>query len=94
MLQCAKIGTRSNNGAALRAEEDGGVKKSEGTYSKWRIPLSEDEVRRVTECLIILGQDAYIKEINLGKVMVESGKGNLLCMIRKPRSRLPFGGAG
>jgi hypothetical protein len=63
-----------SNGAALRADKDGGVKKGEGGNSKWKITPLEENVTCMTECLIILGKNAKVKVTNLVKVMVESGK--------------------
>ncbi len=82
------MGVRCKKCVVLRAEKDRARKEGEGGDSKWRIPLLEDNVRHVTGCLIILGEDASVRVTNSGKVMVDSGKGDLEYMIKDIKEQI------
>jgi hypothetical protein len=69
VLLGTKTETRCSNGGALRADKDGGVKKGNGGNSQWRITPLKENVRCMTECLIILSKDAKVKVKNLVKVI-------------------------
>jgi hypothetical protein len=42
----------------------------------------------MTECLIILGENTNITVRNLGKVVVASGKGDQVCVIREIKDQI------
>jgi hypothetical protein len=64
------------------------LKRVREAVANRKFPLLENDMKCLTECLIILGEDAYIRVTNLGKVMVESGKDNSLRMIKETREQI------
>jgi hypothetical protein len=40
------------------------------------------------ECLVILGEDANVRAVNLGNVVVKCGKGNPVCVIRDIKEQI------
>jgi hypothetical protein len=64
------------------------LKRVREAVASRKFPLLENNLRCLTECLIILGEDANIRVMNLCKIMVESSKDNFLCMINETREQI------
>jgi hypothetical protein len=64
------------------------LKRVREAVASRKFPLLENDMRCLPESLIILGEDAIIRVMNLCKIMVESSKDNFLCMIKETREHI------